>query len=132
MDRVISDKHELHGGRGPIHVLLSIWAGLFAGPLAWAIHLMASFGTVEWTCETGNAWLHHAVTAGVLVIALAGGFVSWRTWRHTGRATETSGPGPRGRNHFLALAGVAVSAFFILIIVVSEIPNLLLHPCSMR
>lgn len=132
MDRVFHGHRDGHGGRGPIRPLWSLWTGVFAGPVAWAIHLAGSFAIVEWTCATNRAWVHHAVTAGVLLIALVGGAVAIRSYRATGGARETEAPGHQGRTHFLALAGVAVSAMFLLVILASEIPNLLMHPCSGR
>lgn len=130
MERVFGSHQDEHGGRGPIRPLWALWVGVFAGPVAWAVHLMGSFAIVEWTCATDRAWVHHAVSAGVLLIALAGGLIALRSYLATGKATETEAPGHRGRTHFLALAGVAISAMFLLIILVSEIPNLMMHPCS--
>lgn len=137
--------------RGPRPIAL-LWLGMLAAPAAFMVELTASFALVERVCETGGVALIWAVTIGAALVAVAAGVVAWRNWQAIGPDPEprgegversapastghtlaseyrTDAPGPIGRSRFMALAGIGVSAFFLLVVLASAIPMLALAPC---
>lgn len=136
--------------RGPRPVAL-LWLGVLAAPAAFMLDLTASFALVERACANGGAIIW-AVTIGAALVAVAAGTLAWRSWQAVGPDPEprgegversspastghtlaselrTDAPGPIGRSRFMALAGVGVSAFFLLVVLASAIPALVLPAC---
>lgn len=109
--------------------IAELWFGLLAAPAAWFLHLTVNYSLVRYACATGAPWILHLVTLAALALAGTGGWVAWRNWRRTGRPAETTGGGVEGRSRFMAVGGVAASAFFALVILAAELPNLFLEPC---
>jgi hypothetical protein len=96
--------------------LREVWTGLLLAPAAWLTSLEVGYVLVRPDCAAGNALRQHAVHAGFLVVALAGLLVAWRA--------------RRAERDFLSTLGVAVSAFFVLVLVAQWIPAFLIHPCQ--
>lgn len=130
-----------------------LWFGLLAAPAAFLLDLAASFALVDWACRHDGHALLWAITGGALLLAGAGGWRAWRSWRTIGldphpagegverssprstghalsHALRTDAPRAEGRQRFMALGGMAVSGFFLLVIAASVIPALLVAPCS--
>lgn len=112
-------------GRG----LVELWFGFLAGPAAWFLHLNISYSLVRYICFSGAGWLLHLTTLATLLLAAAGMWVAWRSWKRIGEPDVTSGPGTLGRTRFMALGGLMLSGFFTAIVLLAWIPDFLLHPC---
>lgn len=104
--------------------------GMLAAPVAWLLHLTVSYALVHPICSSGAMWIHHAVTLAALLLAAPGGWAAWREWSRTPKDEDPAPPG-RHRTHFLAIAGITNSAFFILIIVLSWSAALAISPCDL-
>lgn len=109
---------------------VALWFGLLAGPAAWFLHLNVSYSLVRFICFHGHGWLLHLTTLATLVLAGLGMWVAWRSWKRIGEPDVTTGPGTLGRTRFMALGGMMLSGFFLGIILLAWIPDLLLHPCA--
>lgn len=109
--------------------LLALWFGLLAGPAAWFLHLNISYSLVRLVCSSGQSWLLHFTTLATVLLAAAGIWVAWGSWKRVGQPGVTKGAGTLGRSRFLALSGIGLSGFFLLIILLAWIPDFLLHPC---
>ncbi|MCZ7685365.1 MAG: cytochrome c oxidase assembly protein [Sandaracinaceae bacterium] len=48
------------------------WIGLFAAPLAWAVHIGARYPLVRFACDAKQTWALHAVSLGCALAAGAG------------------------------------------------------------
>lgn len=92
------------------------------------MYLNGSYGVATLVCS-GSRWLLAAATAGSLVLALAGGWIAWRTWQEIGTGQETDGS-VIGRSRFMAVSGVALSGMFATAILVQSIPPLFLRFCE--
>jgi hypothetical protein len=110
-----------------------LWYGVFAGPVAWALDLQASYFMVQTACDSGRPLLLHAVSLLTFLAALAGLFLSWRAWtRLRGEAGASTGVSTSGgmptesRRLFQAMFGMVLSTGFALVILATEIPNLIL------
>ncbi|MBW3654468.1 MAG: hypothetical protein KY444_00045 [Gemmatimonadetes bacterium] len=106
-----------------------LWFAVLAGPLAWMLGLNAEYGLVRVACDKDSLLGLHLVSIATLLLALAGGLVSWREWKHAGREWPGEEGGPTGRSRFMAALGLMASALFALVILAQWITNLFLHPC---
>lgn len=110
--------------------LLSLWAGLMAGPVAWVLHELVGFALVPWACGTDRAYVLHVVTASALALAIVGGLVAFHKWRETGEGWPEDAPGAVARARFMAVGGMLLSAMFVLVIVAQESASWFLGPCQ--
>ena len=102
---------------------MALLFGLLAAPLAFLIDLGIGFALVERACHSGEFIEVWTVKILALVVAVAG---LWRAW--TIRRADP--PDPRGRTRFMAISGIALSAFFLAMILASILPVLVLSPCD--
>lgn len=124
--------------------------GLLAAPVAWLVHLIASFAVVEPACAADAPWLlHAALTIGALVLAITGGVFAFNALREapddeathgtrTDRVTADGPPHPvrfhdprsAPRNRLLAATAIVNSILFSTIIVLSWTATLVIPPCA--
>jgi hypothetical protein len=104
------------------------WAGLAAGPAAWAVSTQLNYALVPWACTRGVASLVVPGTAAVLVlIAVAGGVLSWRAWRATPAPERGVGGHP---HHFLGAVSAGLAALFALLIALHALGGLFFTGCE--
>jgi hypothetical protein len=96
-----------------------LWAGILAGPAAWATDLVASYAVVQWTCRHQRYDVLHLVTVAAVAVTLAGALAAWRALQ------QSSADRPR----FMGVLGLSMSAFFVLVIVAEAIPRWVLNAC---
>ena len=113
--------------------LAAFWIGLLAGPLVWAALLETNYVLSYVACEQRHTWMLHLSTAVALtVVALA----AWTAWRAAPPLGDESGAStdPREtavrRARFMAYGGLALCAWFFLVILATEVPAVILPPCS--
>jgi hypothetical protein len=113
--------------------LLALWAGIAAGPLAWAVQLQANYVLSYVACEQRQSWPLHLVTAVALVLLAGGAVTAWRAAPALREDEHASRDGEEAsvlRARFMALGGLALCAWFAIVILATEVPALLLHPCT--
>jgi hypothetical protein len=108
--------------------LAALWAGLAAGPLAWAALLEANYLLSYVACEQRHSWMLHLGTVVALVLVGLGALAAW--WAHPPLGPVPASSTAEGRARFMAVAGLALSGGFALVILATEIPVLVLHPCT--
>jgi len=106
----------------------TLLAAIAAGPVAWAMQLEANYVMSYVACEQRHTWMLYLSGAVAIAIAAWGAVVSRRAGN--GRAAAGPGDGDDNVTGFMAGAGVVVSLFFLLVIVSTEIPVLLVPPCT--
>lgn len=90
------------------------WAGLAAGPAAWAVSTQLNYAIVPWACSRGVAsTVIPGIAAVLIALILAGGLLSWRAWRATPPEQREVGGAP---HHFLGALGMGLAALFGLVI----------------
>ena len=113
--------------------LAALWTGVLAGPLVWATLLETNYVLSYVACEQRQSWMLHLAAIVALVLIGLAAFLSWRAAPPMGRADAPS-IDPRDtavlRARFMAISGLALCAGFALVVVATEIPVLLLHPCT--
>src|SRR5688572_8239333 len=110
--------------------LLGLWAGIVAGPLAWAALLQTNYVLSYVACEQRHSWMLHLATAAALLVVAAAAFTAWRAAPALGEeehASENPDAARLLRARFMALSGLALCAWFAIVIVATEIPAVVLH-----
>jgi hypothetical protein len=102
------------------------------GAAAWSLHLLLGYWVHASGCDnrfSGTEWALHLMTL-VAVLATAGGmWAAWRAWQR--RPADETGPvlSAGTRSAFLGLAGLGLSAVFLVAIVYGEVAVFLVPPC---
>jgi hypothetical protein len=105
------------------------WAGLAAGPAAWAISTQANYGIATAMC--GFRFNIVPVLGLLLVlIALAGAALSWRAWRVAGSDKELLGQEDGRPRAFIALASTIIAILFAAVIATQGAAGLMLSGCE--
>jgi hypothetical protein len=130
---------------GRVAAPLALWFGLFGAPVAWSLQLLSSYALVAHGCYPDAEPMTMPVVpaletlvlgtgAAALVVALLAGGSAWRSWRATRHEHEGGHEAlleaGEGRTRFMALAGMLLSAVFVLGIVMNVVPLLMLRPCG--
>jgi hypothetical protein len=104
----------------------TVWFALLGGPLAWFAHLLAVYGLAYVPCAL---WLplHLLATLAAVAVAIAAGVVSFRLHQSNDHADQST---RSGRNWFVGYGGLLNSGLFLLIIVVTATPPLILGQCA--
>ena len=115
------------------------WFGLLGAPAAWTLMHVFGYGLTEATCDpvgsgkvSLEAWTVALMAAGAVVAVLAGlsaVAVFLRTRRVEG-AGGSEEPPPKGRLHFLAVVGMAISPLFLAIILMDGLGVIVLPNCT--
>jgi hypothetical protein len=106
--------------------LARLWAGILAGPLAWATNEVVSYTATAHECSTGSRLLFHTLTVTGL-ICCAVGLIAARSvsaiYPQTSDAREE-------RIRSMAISGMTLSIAFAVAIIAMAIPNWILSPCD--
>jgi hypothetical protein len=108
-----------------------LWAGILAGPAAWAVDLTASYALVHWTCRTRHTTLLHLVSASALVVIAAGVFAAWRGLQdaRVGSGQRTTAARRVDRQRFMAVLGLVMCALFATVVIAGALPRWILDAC---
>jgi hypothetical protein len=106
--------------------LVWLWSGILAGPVAWFLNLEGNFALAPLACMGhGKIWLYLVSALSLLITAVAGGV----SYMQLGKANEDAAIAPATHRN-LAIVGLCLSAFFLLVIAAQTIPNLILQGCE--
>lgn len=100
-------------------VLLSLL--MLAPPMIWALHQQLSYALTPSACEARAEWWLHLLTV-LALLAVAG--ITFLAWGEHRRLPEVE-----SRSRFLAASGIGSGAFFLIVIVATELPNWFLGAC---
>jgi hypothetical protein len=104
-------------------------AGIFAGPVAWALSTQVGYSLVPWTCAH-QIKVIPVISLVLVMVSLAGGFLSWQAFR-TSSITPVEDSTGGGRPHrFVALIGTGMAVLFALVIVMQGSAALVFHGCE--
>jgi hypothetical protein len=106
-----------------------LWVGLLAGPVAWAVQLVAVYATSAWVCDGGPAWLLHLASLACLLAAAGGAFLGWRDWRKVGGWPGGADELDLGRTRLMAVLGMMTGTLFSLVIFAQWLAVMIL-PCG--
>jgi hypothetical protein len=109
---------------------VTLWSGILAGPIAWALDLFVSYAVVKWTCLNHRHWVFNVFTASALAIVVAGAAMSGYALSRCANAEPTDGGMPVQRAKFMAILGLATCLLFALTIAAAAIPHWVLDACQ--
>lgn len=121
-----------------------LWAGWWLAGLAWALHLTVGWTIVDWYCHNRTALSAAAIHAilnmvslAAIILAVAGIALAWRNWQRLDRTNRKAGgrasgrtDRPNDRSGFMAVSGILLSCFFLGIVLMQSVPNLIFRPCQ--
>lgn len=110
--------------------LAKLVGGVLVPPLAWLLDLQVSYATVKWACAADARWVLLTVPLGSVALVGLASWWSWSSWTSLRQGAALEGKRMDDRNHFLSLAGLSMSAVFLLLILTSYAPRYFLSPCE--
>lgn len=124
----------------PAFALALLWLCILAGPLSWSMQLAVAYPLLDWSCRAEHLLPVHLATAIAFVFSAVSAYLSWhnlKLHRTLERINENPNSQKRGSEsesempprQFMALAGLMLSLFFLLVIVIQWLPVLLLDAC---
>jgi hypothetical protein len=119
----------------------SLWFGATAAAIAWALHgaicavissqaCLNGVGNLRSLSPAGVRWLLAGITLGFLAIAVIGGITSFRNWIQLAGQHDLVHAEGGGREQFMALGGIFVSAAFVIGIIWAGLPLIFLDICT--
>jgi hypothetical protein len=122
-----NETHEVNAIQGPRSTAL--WAGVIGAPAAWALQHTANYAWSQRACGGKGHGVFLAMTIGFAVLALAGGFLSWRDWRRIGGSPDKTDGGPAARDRFLGALGASLGVLSAIVIVAQGLANFFFDGC---
>jgi hypothetical protein len=112
-------------GRGAMR----LWVAMLCGPVAWLAAFQGDYARVERACVGRARWPLHLVMGLAVLLTLGGLALSWRLWRGVGRQWPDEAGTATARARFMAMSGLLIGAFFLLLLLAQWWANVVLHPC---
>ena len=124
-----------HGSFDEGRRLAALWVGVLAGPVVWAALLETNYVLSYVACEQRHTWMLHTSTLVALVLVAAAAVAARRAappLEHVKDEPPSTDPDTTGltRARFMAIGGLALCAWFAIVIIAMEIPALVLNPCT--
>ena len=104
--------------------LAALWAGIVAGPTAWACDEVVGYTITAHECSTGTVSFLHALTVASLCLCMFGFLCARRTH------PDSTGKRQADRQRFMAMGGMMFSISFAIAILATAIPRWMLSPCD--
>ena len=113
--------------------LAALWTGVLTGPIVWAANLQVNYTLSYVACEQRHEWMLHLTAAvSITLIALA----ALTLWRARPPGFDDGEPSAEPahtaivRARFMVVGGLALCAWFTLVILATDIPVMVLKPCT--
>jgi hypothetical protein len=125
-----------HGSFDAGSRITALWIGVLAGPLAWAAVLETNYLLSYVACEQRHTWMLHLAAAIALALVAGAAALTWRAAPHglsyQGERKASTDPADTAiiRARFMAIGGLALCAWFAVVIIAMEIPVVVLEPCT--
>jgi hypothetical protein len=107
------------------------WAGLVAGPGAWAIGTQVKYSYVSLACADHPVLVTVGITLLSAILAVLGGVISWRAWKTFREAERVVPPDGREAREFLAAISILMAALFTAVILVQGAAGFVFHGCEL-
>lgn len=108
---------------------LSSSAGIWIGAFAWATSTQLNYSLVPWVCASGME-IVPLVAGALVVVALVGAWVSWRTFVARAERLETHRPEGGTPFEMLSVLGMATGILFAVIIAMQGSAAFFLSGCE--
>jgi hypothetical protein len=104
--------------------------GLVGAPTCALIMQAVAYNGVHWACGHNNIILVHLVPVVFVLFAVVGVWLAWRDWNLVGRLSRADGPTVADRTRFIALSGLILSSFSVVLILAMWLPLVIFDPCQ--
>jgi hypothetical protein len=110
----------------------ALTTGVLAGPLVWLTLLEVNYAMTYVACEQRHDWMLHLASLVALALVALAGFGAWRarTTGPTDAPTVNQDETSLLRARFLGYGGALMCAWFIVVIIATEIPVIVYQPCQ--
>src|SRR3954453_22706985 len=109
---------------------LALWAGILAGPVAFALDEEISYAVTQKACSTGDHFILHLVSVLALCLIAAGAISAWRVFVRLPTDADQKGGGEGDRSRFMAIAGLVLCLLFTMFVIAEAVPRFILGPCD--
>jgi hypothetical protein len=110
--------------------ILGLLFGAIAGPLA-ALYMQAvAYAGVQWSCGHRNPITVHIIPVVFILLGVIAVWLSWRDWNAVGRITRAEGATVSDRTRFVALSGLMLSSFSVVLMLALWLPMIVFNPCQ--
>lgn len=115
--------------------VFALWTGVLAGPLVWLMLLETNYVLSYVACETRQTWFMHLAALISIALVAAAGAWAWQAGQGPRDLPEslTAPVSPEtcdARMRWMGHIAVASSVWFIIVIIATEIPVVVLKPCQ--
>jgi amino acid transporter len=106
--------------------------GILAGPVVWLTLLEVNYVMTYVACEQRHEWMLHLASFVALALVTLAGLGAWRarTTGPTETPTMNQDETSKLRSRFFAYGGALMCAWFIIVIIATEIPVIVYQPCQ--
>ena len=128
------------GGPGLRAAPWLLWFGVLGGAVAWSLHTVVDWGIDDTTCRSGHSSIGSiplnplllGISLFFLLITAASTVVSWRHWRRASSADALQGLKAlrNDRVHLMALVGLVMNVFFLMMVLFGTIDVLVFPACE--
>ena len=115
--------------------LAALWTGILAGPIVWLVLLEVNYVLSYVACETRQRWFLHLATVIAIALVAASGLWAWRARMDDPFASEELSPPlsektSSQRVAWMAATAAGFSIWFIILIIATHIPVVVLKVCQ--
>ena len=103
--------------------------GFMLAPTAWTLNELVGYALVKPVCGNGHKLLLTSLSAGMLVVALAGAWIGWSSLVQL-RGAVSDGGSRFDRSYFFAVVVVGFNLLIAVLIVLAAVPPFMLNPCE--
>jgi hypothetical protein len=109
---------------------VALWTGVLTPPIVWSIFFLVKWFISYWICAFGWKPAAWAFSILPMIPTAAAGWLAWSQWQQLGSETPGQMGGTLARSRALALAGIVLSAGFLLVLIAQTFPELILAGCE--
>jgi hypothetical protein len=110
--------------------IMGLAFGLVAGPVAALLMQTTAYNAVHWACGHKSMPAVHVIPVIYVLVGVAALWMSWRDWTSVGRIVRAEGGTVPDRTRFIALLGVILSAYSLVIMLWMWAPMVIFDPCQ--
>jgi hypothetical protein len=107
----------------------SLTLGLVLGPIVALINQQAIYSEDAWACGHDARGILHIIPLVCLIAVFAVALSAYNDWRRAGRGVEDEHGGVAARTRFVSMAGLAISALSMAIIIAQWFAVIMFGPC---
>jgi nitrate/nitrite transporter NarK len=110
--------------------ILGLAYGFVGAPLAALYMQVIAYAGVQWACGHRNPITVHVVPVIFILLGIVAVWISWRDWAVVGRRIRAEGATISDRTRFLALAGLILSTYGVVLMLALWLPMIVFNPCQ--